>query len=239
MSKRYYWCSREFEPDYLECAKCPFSQSPETCSCKHEFHPDAIRACDMKRVACGLPLISDDFDLMKENFMRKEVVDAQEAQKPHIRLSEQMKLDAMKRPKPKEKMTILIAAAGIAGCAALGFPAAYVFQFFQIFAMFVFDTLELFLVSGPHPEAWSDSFNDSFFYASYQSRYLFWTSFMVMFFGWAFYDEDNESDLVGLVVRIIGTASFVIIALVNVQLLISALIGPMFIFFGLLLTAKR
>ena len=239
MNKRYYWCSRELEPDYLECTKCPFSQDYKTCSCKHEFHPDAVSACDWKRSACGLPLISKDFELMKENFMRKEVVDNQVAQEQHIKLSGQMKLNAMQRPKHKDKMTIEIAAGGIVLCAILGFPAAYVFQLFQLFTMFVFDTLEVFIDSSPHPEAWSESFKDSFFYADFTSRYLFWTSFAIMFFGWTSYEEDNDSDTIGFCIRIVGTVLFIVIALVNINLLISVLVGPAFIFFGLLLTAKR
>jgi hypothetical protein len=193
----------------------------------------------MKRAACGLPLISEDFELMKENFRRKEVVDNQEAKKHHIILSEQMKLEAIQRPKAKSDMTITIAIAGVAVCAVLGFPAAYIFQFFQLFTMFVFDSLELFFSSGPHPEVWSESFNDSFFYASYSSRYLFCTSFMIMGFGWLDYDSEKESNMIEFGIRILGTILFAIIGLFNIQLLISAFIGPPFILFALLITSKR
>lgn len=239
MKNRWYWCSRDLEPDYVNCQGCG---NPETCQHCHIFHADAVRWCDERRRAQGLPLIANDFDLLRSNFKKKELAEQQWNNEREISLSERMKQEAISNYPPqsfKRGRTSENVLGGVVVCLLLGFPVAYIGQLFQLFTMFIFDSLTLFFTSGPHPEVWSDSFHDSFFYADYTSRYLYWTAFMIAAWSWIDYHPNEKIDDIVKCLRIIGTGVFLIVSLLNINLFVGSILGPLLIIFGLFITAKR
>lgn len=233
----YCWCSKELEPDYVDCGECPFKQAnPDTCHSRHVFHGDAVRECDDKRRVKGLPLLSEDFDLMKENFRKKELVEMPRWKRAKLnRVEPAQSVTPVSQP----SMTISSALCGFAVCLMLGVPAAYVGQLLQLFTDFVFGILGVFFTSGPHPEVWSESFKDSFFYADFLNRYVYWASLILAIWSWDDFNPKFETKGLELYMRIGCTSLYVIIALLNFGLFISTIVGPLFIIFGLLLTAKR
>ena len=243
MKNEWYWCSRDLEPDYVNCRNCPSGCNPETCQHRHAFHDNAVRWCDDKRRVKGLPLTADDFDWMKENFRRKELVEKQrETEEYEISLSERMKREAENNRPPqfiKGDMTLQMALGGICACFVLGFPMAYIGQLFQLFTMFIFDMLGIFISSGPHSEVWSESYQDSFLYADFSSRYLYWTSLMIAALSWINYNPKYEAGKIERNLRIGGTLLFLIVTLMNFNLFISSIVGPLFLIVGLFITAKR
>lgn len=243
MKNEWYWCSRDLEPDYVNCRNCPSGCNPETCQHRHIFHDNAVRWCDDKRRVKGLPLIADDFDWVRENFKRKELAEKQrETEEYEISLSERMKREAENNRPPqfiKGDMTLQMALGGICACFVLGFPMAYIGQLFQLFTMFIFDMLGIFISSGPHSEVWSESYQDSFLYADFSSRYLYWTSLMIAAWSWINYNPRYEAGVVERNLRIGGTILFLTMALVNFNLFVSSIVGPLFLIVGLFITAKR
>lgn len=243
MKNELHWCSRDLEPDYVNCRNCPSGCNPETCQHRHAFHDNAVRWCDDKRRVKGLPLIADDFDWVRENFKRKELAEKQlEAEEYEISLSERMKREAENNRPPqsiKGDMTLQMVLGGVCACFVLGFPMAYIGQLLQMFTMFIFDMLGIFISSGPHSEVWSESYQDSFLYADFSSRYLYWTSLMIAAWSWINYNPRYEAGEVECNLRIGGTILFLIMALVNFNLFISSIVGPLFLIVGLFITAKR
>ena len=241
-----YWCSKGLEPEYEYCANCPFKRSPIGCEYRHKFHEDAVRWCDMSRMASGLRPISGNFDLMRENFGKKELAERKKEQEERmaqseIYLSEQMKLEAMRRHSLQNlnNMTLEMALGGIGVCLLLGFPMAYFGQLFQIFTEFIFNMLGTFLESGPHPENLFESYGDNFFYADFANRYVYWVSLMVAVWSWSGYDSRFEAGKIDHFMRVVFTTVFLIVALTNFNLFISSILGPLFVIFGLLITARR
>jgi len=241
MKNEWHWCSRDLEPDYVNCRDCALSCDPDTCQHCYAIHADAVRRCDDKRRVEGLPLIANDFDLMKENFRKKELsAKRQESEEYEISLSECTKREANRPPQLiKCDMTLQMALSGIGVFIVLGFPMAYIGQLFQLFTMFIFDMLGVFMSSGPHPEVWSESYKDSFFYANFSSRYLYWTSLMIATWSWINYDPRYEAGEIERNLRIGGTGLFLIVALMNFNLFVSSIVGPLFLIVGLFITAKR
>lgn len=239
MIMSYCWCSNGLEPDYVDCSSCPFNQmNPEICQFRHAFHTDAVRWCDEKRSVQGLPLLSEDFDMMRENFSKKEWVEKQ-PQTSHSEPLEREALEHIQNEQEKPAMTLKAALIGIVVCVVLGFPMAYIGQLLQLFSMFVFDVLEILFTSGPRPEVWSETFKDSFFYAEFPNRYIYWTSLILAIWNWYGYDSKREAKGIELYLRVGSTALFAVVALLNIGLFISSVIGPLFILFGLFITAKR
>ncbi len=235
MTKVMYWCSKELEPKYSNCSTCEYGCSlHDKCSCRHSFHADAVRECDMKRRVKGIPLISEDFDLMKENFRQKELVE-----KTHpisaLSRSEQMKLEALERVK-KEKHSnntsdfeSVLRNIGIAFL--IGFPAAYLFQICQIITEFLFGVTDTFLGNYDYSLETNKAF-----YSSFWERYLYCVSLISMLSVWA---EGKTSDENVKMLQYVVTAFFIIMSVLCPNLFISIIIGPLFIVFGLLFTAKR
>lgn len=247
----WHWCSLGLEPDYVNCKTCTSGYNSENCHHCHNFHTDAVRWCDEKRKVQGLPLIGDDFDLLKENFKRKELAEKSSREKTtpkqmmdnhsqidieRVEEEWQKKIQQLQYGRKKSDSYLL---GGVGVCLLLGIPVAYIGQLFQLFTMFVFDTITLFFSGGHHPEVWSESFNDSFYYAEFPNRYFYWTSLMIAAWSWIDYHPKRKSEGIELHLRIIGTGLFIIASLLNFNLFISSIFGPLFLIYGLAITAKR
>lgn len=234
MKNEWYWCSRDLEPDYVNCRNCPSGCNPETCQHRHAFHADAVRWCDDKRRVKGLPLIADDFDWMKENFKKKGF--AEQSGKEQEQLSEQMKREALQRqPSTKSGNDLMILLGGFAVILIIALPVAYLFPILTLFTEFLFDIIDLFSGNSTPLNGFEEPIKESFFYSEYWSRYLYCASLMSVVWVWV---DGLQKDNTMRVVQMVMTGIFILVALFNINLVIGTVFGPIFIIFGLLITAK-
>lgn len=232
MKNKWHWCSRDIEPEFVNCKGC--SCNPETCQHYHIFHADAVRWCDDKRRVKGLPLIADDFDRVKENFKKKGF--AEQSEKEQEQLSEQIKREALQRqPSTKSGNDLMILLGGFAVILIIALPVAYLFPILTLFTEFLFDTIDLFSGNSTPLNGFEEPIKESFFYSEYWSRYLYCASLMSVVWVWV---DGLQKDNTMRVVQMVMTGIFILVALFNINLVIGTVFGPIFIIFGLLITAK-
>ena len=210
MTDNRRWCSKEKEPKFIDCSQCPFDVDLNTCTHRHVFRVDAESQHEIKTS-----------QQMKDEAMAKVVA------------------GNAKCYGVSDNMDVSTIFSGVAVCAILGFPAAYVGQIFQLLSMFLCDTFRVFTASNPMPEIWSESFRDSFFHAEFWNRYWYWTLLMAALFSWSNYNPSSKANETETTFRIVVSVAFVIVALMNFNLFISSIVGPIFLVFGLFVTAKR
>lgn len=230
MGNKYHWCSYELEPDYKDCTKCPFNCDINDCERQYIFHLDAVRDCDFKRSAKGLPLIVKNFDLMKENFRKKEFVEQE-------RIIEQVKIETSQHSLSSKSENDLKNLLNVVVVIFLvSFPAAYLFPILTIFTEFLFDSVVLFFGGGTSLNGLDEPIKDSFFYSEYWSRYIYCVSLMSV--AWVWIDGLQKDDIMRTI-QIVVIIVFIFVALLNINLVIGTIFGPIFIIFGLFITAKR
>lgn len=230
MKNEWYWCSRDLEPDYVNCRNCPSGCNPETCQHRHAFHDNAVRWCDDKRRVKGLPLIADDFDWMKESFRKKEFAERE-------LLTEKVKIEtsqhSLTSKSENDLKNLLIVVVIIF---LVSFPAAYLFPILTTFTEFLFDSVVLFFGDGTPLNGLDEPIKDSFFYSEYWSRYIYCASLMSVAWVWI---DGPQKDYIMRAIQIVATIVFIFVTLLNINLVIGTIFGPIFIIFGLFITAKR
>ena len=105
----------------------------------------------------------------------------------------------------------------------LGIPLAYIGQIFQIFTIFFIDDTD-FLMS-----------------TTYLSRYIYWTSlvlFVAVLLRIHYKMGKKDDQTIFPIFECIFGLFFIFVAICNINLLISTIIGPIIIFMGLILTRK-
>ena len=117
----------------------------------------------------------------------------------------------------------------------LGFPLAYIFPIFSILTNGLFEIFGIMSNSSEPGEVWTTSFKDSFFYSSYWPRYIYSSSLMLCLMVWSYDSKNEQMNQIQWFVTLI----FVIVAIANLNLLLSTLLGPLIVIIGLFFTRRR
>lgn len=127
--------------------------------------------------------------------------------------------------------------------AVIGVPLAYFGQIFQIFTDFFIGSIGVFIGTEHSLEDLSIPWEENFFYSSFVARYVYWSVLVLTLF--VFCDKFSRKDdykgggHIMSAIELITLVSFLIVSVLNINLLISTLIGAPFIIFCFLITAKR
>ena len=125
-------------------------------------------------------------------------------------------------------------------CLLIGFPLAYVGQIFQLIADFLFGMIGI--IFDVHSKLFS-SFENSWFYAEFWVRYIYWVAFSLCFAMWlgvqykkGWYRGHTS---VIPICEIITTMIYIIVSLIFFNLFVSSIFGPLMILLSLTSSLKR